>query len=95
MKNKHTPGPWKYGGNLKTGGIAITGKSGLICETLADISDDHKANAKLIAAAPDLLAALELIRADINDPLMDWDQKTVVKRYVDYIDRVLNKLGEK
>lgn len=60
-KTKYTPGPWKYGGNLKTGGVAVTGTSGLICETLADITDDHRANARLIAAAPELLEALKYL----------------------------------
>jgi len=55
---QHTPGPWVYG---KTGYV----KSGdcYIAEVLhgpdCPDADEVKANARLIAAAPDLLAALE------------------------------------
>lgn len=62
--NKHTPGPWtanKTGyGSIWIGGNEIddTGfqtEIGSICTEYGDMS---KANARLIAAAPDLLAAL-------------------------------------
>lgn len=36
-----------------------------------------------------LREALELIRADINDPLMDFDQSKIVKRYSDWITKIL------
>ena len=53
MNTKHTPGPWKY--------IAWHGQHGVhdamdndVCETFGE---DAQANARVIAAAPDLLAA--------------------------------------
>ena len=46
---------------------------------------------RLVAAAPEMLEALEFIRADINDPLMEFDQDTIVKRYSDFINKVLTK----
>ena len=60
--NKHTPGPWEV--DLETGEINASGAVlGTVhrgddfpcCEE--DISEECKANAQLIAAAPDLFAA--------------------------------------
>ena len=59
----HTPGPWRY---ERTDGIPVNGRhmiSGAVPGYLAEVRDcvsgDVQANARLIAAAPDLLAALE------------------------------------
>ena len=61
MTTKHTPGPWIADGS----NIKLTGKETRI---VANVSDPHRptqqtdvniANANLIAAAPDLLEALE------------------------------------
>jgi hypothetical protein len=53
---QHTPGPWEFlppdDGNCG----AITAKTGWICDFAEEPSD---ANARLIAAAPDLLEALK------------------------------------
>jgi hypothetical protein len=53
---QHTPGPWEFlppdDGNCG----AITAKTGWICDFAEEPSD---ANARLIAAAPDLLEALQ------------------------------------
>ncbi len=58
MKHKHTKGPWKVGG--KTGFInqlAIEPSIG----TAYGAGEELQANARLIAAAPDLLEALEAL----------------------------------
>lgn len=58
---KHTPGPWSSGGTLEV----VAGKLGADVPTVAvaccDLPRglDGYANARLIAAAPELLAALE------------------------------------
>ena len=61
---QHTPGPWHIG--MKPGPM-VYGPSG---EQAADLrcgamlpSDEARANLRLIAAAPELLAALEAIEA--------------------------------
>jgi len=73
MKTTHTPGPWnvtRYGLQVYDKGANLIAK----VETLACIggtddaaaqraSDQEQANARLIAAAPDLLAALEELLA--------------------------------
>lgn len=59
MDSKHTPGPWKYAGNNGTHSFDQSGRC------IADsprpngmLDDEGVANAKLIAAAPELLEAL-------------------------------------
>jgi len=51
--SKHTPGPWRIGA-LESGQAAVDGASGAEVTGWVSIPDAH-----LIAAAPDLLAALE------------------------------------
>ena len=60
MNNAHTPGPWHVGGN----GTVVYASDGwaVTVTTMVHVRDNTlelaKANAALIAAAPDLLAAL-------------------------------------
>lgn len=65
-ETKHTPGPWKYqkqNGSPTTGKHMISGaKPGYLAEVRDCGSGDVEANARLIAAAPELLEALELCR---------------------------------
>lgn len=68
---KHTPGPWAFGGSLVSArgciNVALAlhswgGESKLPRDydrTAPEELAEHAANAKLIAAAPDLLAACE------------------------------------
>lgn len=64
--NKHTPGPWRQGGGYD-GIIGILapedgdGASKVVCDVFE--RDEQQANAKLIAAAPDLLEALVALLA--------------------------------
>ena len=91
MSAKHTPGPWEFGPNHSSTGLAgqlVVRPAGEFPhgEWVADVGsmyDDHReANARLIAAAPDLLAALIAItttRCDGMDitPINDaWDMAT-------------------
>ena len=68
MKITYTPGPWKVGQD-KT---AIEASGAIIARTFnwanqyTPIDEGH-ANAKLIAAAPSLLAALRQLVADADD----------------------------
>ena len=61
--SKHTPGPWRDGGPSAIGGWPVvgTGRGRIICYMRYAYPIDSKtaANARLIAAAPDLLAALK------------------------------------
>jgi hypothetical protein len=62
VSTKHTPGPWRYdkSHNAHPGAHRVLGPDG---EVLADFGwiqrfDEAKANARLIAAAPELLETL-------------------------------------
>jgi len=63
----HTPGPWHIGDTNKnhpaivyaSDGWVIANTSGVICRT----DDEESANARLIAAAPGMLEALETVAA--------------------------------
>ncbi len=56
---KHTPGPWHYFPDDHDGfeGPSVQSGFGLVVYTL-EPGEENEANARLIAAAPDLLAAL-------------------------------------
>jgi hypothetical protein len=54
LMNKHTPGPWVKEGAFVA---AATGKT--ICKTIGKCESTQSANARLIAAAPDLLDAVQ------------------------------------
>lgn len=81
-ESKHTPGPWKAYGFMITGGdfrqvadcnmpVGTPGR-----EEDATVDEDQ-ANARLIAAAPDLLAACEML---ISDPSEEWSQTEFDRR---------------
>lgn len=81
--SKHTPGPW-----VKTidrdGDFLISSNSGEYDITTIfqweDVPDESIANARLIAAAPELLEALDGLIRDHDDPMSAstskwfWDQ---------------------
>jgi hypothetical protein len=68
----HTPGPWV----AETSGLplAVTTEDGRHLATVYPSRDEGRANARLIAAAPDLLAALRTMVDAFNvkdiDPLV-------------------------
>ena len=70
---KHTAGPWKIMRNVVDNDIAIIGNNYLLAEVFEKVLNDKLlrkyevgANARLIAAAPDLLAACEVARITLN-----------------------------
>lgn len=62
MENKHTPGEWRT--SYTRDGKAILINKGRVAEVYSDDidEDEAEANARLIAAAPDLLGALEAVK---------------------------------
>lgn len=78
---KHTPGPWIEGrlGNFRIYGPPNIGReSGPIAESLpVNDTEKQRANARLIAAAPELLEALE----EWHSPYDGWNKAELVKRY--------------
>lgn len=71
MKTKFTPGPWKYqkqNGSPTTGPHMISGsKPGYLAEVRDCGSGDVEANARLIAAAPELLNMLKEYVQDYDE----------------------------
>jgi hypothetical protein len=69
---KHTPGPWSL--DSDAGQVHIVAAGAAIARVMAMRSDGcGEANARLIAAAPDLLAELQNI-ANANPS--SWDEET-------------------
>ena len=61
--SKPTPGPWEaHGANVFAGKNCIA-----ICDTDNDTQERMEANARLIAAAPELLAALQMVMSLYGD----------------------------
>ena len=87
MNTKHTPGPWRveWRGEKERPGIESDSASlsVVIYEVKSDddcgihgrTPDEERANANLIAAAPDLLEVLEDIAADTGSSGWWWGEK--------------------
>ena len=76
--SKFTPGPWKIDGPMIVPESAVKSEMGYqsgeyIAQHFNTLGKTQKANARLIAAAPDLLAALRAIVARINGVWDDLD----------------------
>lgn len=66
----HTAGPWRtYENAICAGHIVATATGRMICDTMSDYTSDaeQQANARLIASAPGLLAALESLSVAVRD----------------------------
>lgn len=81
---QHTPGPWVNGGP-QCATIATKAEGGNLGERVAIVFDDEislgdaKANARLIAAAPELLAALQaMLGAAHESPVMCEDNAATI-----------------
>ena len=62
----HTPGPWRIDSKTRFGDHTIAaGDSVKTCEFIA--KTQNEANARLIAAAPELLEALQLVYANAGE----------------------------
>jgi len=82
----YTLGPWR---SLFKGGICRI-QSDTTGHVIADIdSFNYKADARLIAAAPDLLEALEYIMVDSIDP----SGSALSPKALDKINKALKKAG--
>lgn len=75
--SKHTPGPWVAADNRSP--VRIVHQASADCIAMVYLTDPvtkkrdatHEANAKLIAAAPDLLAALQAVAWHLDARLID------------------------
>ena len=78
--SEHTPGPWSF--ELHNEDFYIGGETA-VCGTFAqDHAGEEEANARLIAAAPELLEALERIRDHTFSPsstIREWARAAIAK----------------
>ena len=90
LKFKGTPGPW----HVSETGDVVDSNSESIADVWPPVEGDESANARLIAAAPELLVALENFRMIIewNTDLLDSDTFRVA---YDYANSVIRKALEK
>lgn len=86
---KHTPGPWKITDSIEPEKWYVVGKGGSIW---SDLGLTSKANARLIAAAPDLLefAKIALERLDINNG--DQDEE---REFIEMAEKAIQKAEDK
>lgn len=62
MSSKHTPGPWAYQEDSDAYTHIVRGPgNGFICQLAQTTSAEIEANARLIAAAPEMFEALDTI----------------------------------
>jgi hypothetical protein len=75
----HTPGPWhlvSHRPNL----VKVETARVVVCDSFGGLSDETLANARLIASAPDLLAALErLTHPMADDDDLDYAREVIAK----------------
>jgi hypothetical protein len=75
----HTPGPWhlvSHRPNL----VKVETARVVVCDSFGGLSDETLANARLIASAPDLLAALErLTHPMADDEDLDYARGIIAK----------------
>jgi hypothetical protein len=70
--SKHTPGPWRVTAKINTNIIRQARQDDGFDDYIASTwGGPHEANARLIAAAPDLLAALIAALEDIEEYRID------------------------
>ncbi len=65
----HTPGPWSFDGLNRLGSYRIKNEKRSLADVYGweiDAKKEGEANARLIAAAPDLLEALEDIQMELQ-----------------------------
>ena len=77
---QHTPGPWEanHAGRKENGAAARIEHRGSILAYIvnANSESEYEANARLIAAAPELLAALREVVGEWDEAHADEDNRT-------------------
>lgn len=90
----HTPGPWEI--ITKNGAVqweySVVGERQLVFSTTVPNGGMHHANANLIAAAPDLLAACENVMFFIRE--CDEDDDAASRDVLEQLDLAIRKATE-
>ena len=94
---KHTKGPWivvAISTDLSMNGIGycqVNGPKGIVCTTEESTFEETKANACLIAAAPEMLEELEQLREALNDTVLSTGSKTMDEEMLYHIQKIIKK----
>jgi len=84
----HTPGPWI----VFNGGVSVWANGGYIKQHFPEAPrDERHANARLIAAAPELLEACKL--AEDILAMLDFEEGTFEDRAKETIQKAIDKAG--
>jgi hypothetical protein len=89
---KHTPGLWNAEHNSQRGWVVHNGKDFVCIENSGGSyrsPEERKANAELIARAPDLLAENQALREALRAKLLAWDQMRELLQQYDELLRDL------
>ena len=97
VTSKHTPGPWEVFDDVEGcefPGIDNAGESIVLCGSIfddggirGDTKEERLANARLIAAAPELLSVLE----ELQESASYWSEYDVPLGIVDRINAAIAK----
>jgi hypothetical protein len=92
----HTPGPWERETRPDSGGAErpiVVGDGDLVCAVSRRglARQEAEANARLIAAAPDLLAASKAIEAALTDLDVDFEPEDDLKRALNAVRAAVAK----
>lgn len=97
MNNSHTPGPWIFSHSPAQNRINVTGNErddgpqlfrDFVCsvgKVNGGVGEIEEANARLIAAAPDLLAALVETAKQLNEAIEVLDASRMKHRAMPFI----------
>jgi len=78
--SKHTPGPWAV---ADVGEVVVCATGRTLCDVYSSPAtgdEQADADAHLIAAAPDMLAALELLLPYLEDCRMDSEARAAIAK---------------
>lgn len=84
--SKHTPGPWLQSYEPDAKGCVIRAKGGYIGQTYGGLDDDNAANARLIAAAPEMYELLSTLVLSARNGEVDYPAYTAAEALLKRIE---------
>lgn len=97
MKAQHTPGPWRVNAKVKTSVEQTSAGQGINliahtedCDGIRKREEDY-ANARLIAAAPEMFEALQIAHAMLRRPEAERGESRVSNMINDLIAKIEGK----
>ena len=94
MKTKHTPGPWQVGSTIALRHRVIDGNANEVATMKGEFELEKQANARLIAAAPEMYELLHAIWAK-TDPSKDPKTCRAIANLPDQVDETIKARGAK